>query len=221
MAGAAVAWAVLLWEAFAGGLRDHAHTAAGSPALLSAAGSWLLMTAAMMGPVMVPMVRDVARHCSGAPPTLAVAATLAGSLIVWSAVGVVVVGLAAIAPPLDAGGAPVGFGVIWLLVAGWQLTASKASALARCRAIGVPPGKADGRGWLTAGISATGWCVVSCGPAMAAMALTGHPLLLMVVLTVGLTAERVTGQSSEVSRRLAAWTVGAAVAWLVLTSVMA
>ena len=35
------------------------------------------------------------------------------------------------------------------------------------------------------------WCVASCGPAMVAMVLTGHPLLLMIGLTVGLATERV------------------------------
>ena len=81
------------------------------------------------------------------------------------------------------------------------------AALARCHAIRVPRGMADGRGRLTAGMTYSGWCVVSCGPAMVAMAVTGHPLLLMIVLTVGLTAERVAHRPVRATRRLAGWIV--------------
>jgi predicted metal-binding membrane protein len=223
VAASALAWAVLLWQTFAShaGMWGQVHTGPGYSSRPAAAGGWLLMVVAMMGPVMVPRVRYVARCCVGQGRTRVIAQTLAGALVVWTAVGLLVVGIGVVAESMDAAEAPVGFSVVWLLVAWWQLSASKASALARCRAIPVPRGRADGRGRLTAGVAYAGWCVVSCGPAMVAMAMTGHPLLLMVVLTVGLTAERVTRQPSRVTRRLAAWICGSAAVWLAITFLIA
>lgn len=214
----AVAWVLILRTP--GGFQGRHHSGADSD-YLTAAGGWLLMVVAMMGPVMVPRVRHVAQCCVGRARTRAIAETLAGALLIWTAVGVLVVGLLAVSPVLDAQDSPVTFGVVWLLVAGWQLSASKMSALARCHAIRVPRGMADGRRRLTAGVTYTGWCVVSCGPAMAAMALTGHPLLLMIVLAVGLTAERVAHRPVRTSRRLGGWIFVAAAVSLVLANVTA
>lgn len=194
----AVAWVLIL--RMPAGLQGRHHSGAD---YLTAAGSWLLMVVAMMGPVMVPRVRHVAQCCVGRARTRAIAETLTGALLIWTAVGVLVVGLLTVSPLLDARDSPVAFGVAWLLVVGWQLSASKLSALARCHAIRIPRGMTDGRGRLTAGVAYSGWCVVSCGPAMVAMALTGHPLVLMIVLTIGLTAERVAHRPVRAARRLA------------------
>lgn len=220
IAATSVAWLVILWSAVVslGSFNRHHPGVAGQSGLLAAAGNWLVMIVAMMGPVLVPRVRriaaDLGRHCSGA-----IVQTLAGALLVWSAVGVVVVGLLTVAPVFDAADAPIGFTVVWLLVAVWQLSSSKRMALARCQAVPVPP--AVGGSALGAGVAYSGWCVVTCGPAMVAMALTGHPLLLMIVLTIGLTAERVAPRPLRVTRRLAWWTVGAAAVSVVLTAVIA
>ncbi|WP_447155567.1 copper chaperone [Nakamurella sp. GG22] len=215
MAVSAVAWVLIL--RMPGALQGRHHS--GTDSYLVAAGSWLLMVVAMMGPAMVPRVRHVAQCCVGRARTHAIAETLTGALLIWTAVGVLVVGLVTVSPVLDAGNSPVAFGVAWLLVAGWQLSASKVSALARCHAIRIPRGVADGRGRLTAGVAYSGWCVVSCGPAMVAMALTGHPLLLMIVLTIGLIAERVAHRPVRVARRLAAGIALTAAACLVLAFV--
>lgn len=51
------------------------------------------------------------------------------------------------------------------------------------------------------------WCTISCGPAMVAMAWTGHSTVLMALLTVGLTAERVAWRPDKVSRLIAAGVV--------------
>ena len=56
------------------------------------------------------------------------------------------------------------------------------------------------------------WCVASCGPAMVAMALTGHPLVLMVGLTIGLATERVAARPVHAFRLVGAATAILAVA---------
>jgi hypothetical protein len=226
---AAVAWVALLWtvptevptgvptvEVPTVGAADHGalHAAAHGPApssppwsaavLGSGATAWLLMVLAMMGPVMVPRVRHVAATCVGRVRAAATAATVAGALLVWSVVGVGVIGASAVGLTLDPGRMPLAVAGVGLLVAAYQLSPAKATALSRCHAIRVPRGEADGLGRLTAGVAYSGWCVVSCGPAMVAMALTRHSLLLMVVLTVGLTAERVAHRPRRAVRRLAA-----------------
>lgn len=242
VAAAAVAWAVVLgarltgegsgaWWPGAGAGSAHgghdvvvgaagAASAVGAAAggalaparVAAAAGAWLLMVLAMMGPVMVPRVRRVARACLGRERLAATAATVAGALAVWALVGVVAVGLGTwAAPGAGAAADPLLFATVWLAVAAWQLTGAKSVALGRCHALRVSGGNALGRSWLTGGAAYAGWCVASCGPAMIAMVLTGHPLVLMAVLTAGLTAERVAHRTQLAVRRLAGGVAAAAV----------
>jgi predicted metal-binding membrane protein len=229
VAAAVVAWVILLgtrlggarsggWTGVVPGSPHGGHdvlAVAGGPAAAPvgvAAAAWLLMVVAMMGPVMVPRVRRVARGCLGRERLPATAATLAGALGVWSGVGVVAVALGTVAgagrqPAVD----PLVVATVWLVVAGWQLTPPKSAALARCHALRLPPGRATVRSWATGGAAYAAWCVVSCGPAMIAMVLTGHPLVLMAMLTVGLTAERVAHRPQRAVHRLAGGITAAAV----------
>ncbi|MFT4135208.1 DUF2182 domain-containing protein [Microbacterium sp.] len=183
----------------------HAGAVGGGGLLLAVivAGTWwVLMVVAMMGPVMVPRVRAVAQRCPGRVRTRAVAETLAGALLAWMLVGAVVVPLAVLAPPLDARAAPWAFAALWLAVVFWQLTPPKERSLRRCH--GVRPQLGAGtQSQVRPGARYAGWCALSCGPAMAAMALTGHGLLTMVVLTAGFTAERVAFRPRRAARLVA------------------
>ena len=101
---------------------------------------------------------------------------------------------------------PPAFVVVWLLAAAWQLTPWKWSALRRCHGVRVPRRETDGRARLRTGAVHGVWCGASCGPAMVAMVLTGHPLVLMVGLTIGLTTERVAARPVRAMRLVAATT---------------
>jgi predicted metal-binding membrane protein len=225
--GAAVAWVVVLGARLTvgtPGVAGPAHLGHGGDGLLEGAArppsatgavaeaaAWLLMVVAMMGPVLAPRVRRVARSCLGRERRLATGATLVGALAVWSAVGVVAVGLGGTGVTRAVPADPLLVASVWLAVAAWQLGRPKTAALRRCHTLRVPPGGTGGRPWLVAGAAYAGWCVVSCGPAMIGMALTGHPTVLMLVLTVGLTAERVAHRTQPAVRRLAGGLAAAAV----------
>ena len=224
LVGASAAAWVLAWWLTAGPNSESVHSRHDASNLaegwsaglfLIDFGMWSIMVVAMMGPVMVPRVRHVAECCVGRVRTRAIVETLVGGLIVWTIAGVLAIGLTSIGPGLDARESPISFLVVWLLVAGWQLMPSKMAAIGRCHAIRVPRGVAVGNRRLTAGMAYTSWCVVSCGPAMAAMAITGHPPLLMAALTVGFTAERVAHRPAHATRALAFGVAATALAsWL-------
>lgn len=190
----------------------HAHhggagTGAGatsSTMLPAEATTWLLMVVAMMGAVTVPRIRHVAQCCLGRARVRAIAQTSAGVLLAWSAVGIPVLALVAVAPAIDARGTPLAFAGVWLVAAAWQVTPWKITALRRCHRTRVPRGMAAGPARVAAGAAYGGWCAASCGPAMAAMALTGHPMAMMALLTAGLTAERLAHRPHRVARRVAA-----------------
>lgn len=214
------AWVVLLGSVTWGpmvGFGDagagHAHhggadmRAVATPSSLSlpaAATAWLLMVVAMMGAVTIPRIRHVAQCCLGRARVRAIAQTSAGVLLAWSAVGVPVLGMAALVPTLDAERLPLAFAGVWLAAAAWQLTPWKIMALGRCHQTRVPRGLADGAARVAAGARYGGWCAASCGPAMAAMALTGHPMAFMVLLTAGFTAERLVHRPHRAVRHVAA-----------------
>ena len=222
----AAAW-VLAWWLTAGPTSESLHSRhdvgnlveGWSPGpFLVDIGMWSIMVVAMMGPVMVPRVRHVAECCVGRVRIRAILETLVGALLVWIIAGVLAIGLTSVAPGLDARESPISFLVVWLLVAGWQLMPSKTAAIGRCHAVRVPRGVAVGSRRLTAGIAYTSWCVVSCGPAMAAMAITGHPPLLMAALTFGFTAERVVHRPAHATRVLAVGVAATALATWLLAS---
>jgi len=225
VAASAAAW-VLAWWLTAGSNEGSLHRphddsnvaeAWSLGTLLVRVGIWSIMVVAMMGPVMVPRVRHVAACCMGRVRTRAILETLGGALLVWVIVGVIAIGLVIAAPGFDVRDSPISFLFVWLLVAGWQLMPSKLASIGRCHAVRVPRGVAVGNRRLTAGMAYTSWCVVSCGPAMVAMAITGHPPLLMVALTIGLTAERVVHRPARAARMLAFGVAATALVSLVLS----
>jgi hypothetical protein len=218
---ALVAWLVIVTPGFVGSgsvapmHHDH-HDMVPTDGLATfdrmvpAASAWLFMLAAMMLPILVPRVRRVASCCVGVVRNRAIAETVAGALLPWCALGVGVVVVVSAIPSASGGRLPVQHVVTWLAVAGWQLSPMKRTALRRCCVVQVPRGAEDRWLRVRAGASHSVWCTVSCGPAMVAMAWTGHSTGLMALLTVGLTAERVALRPDQVSRLLAAGVVTAA-----------
>lgn len=205
--------APLPWSHHAGAVADGGLLLA----VLVAGAWWLLMVVAMMGPVMVPRVRSVAQRCPGRVRTRAIAETLTGALLVWMLVGAVVVPLAVLAPPLDARAAPWAFAGLWLAVVVWQLAPLKERGLRRCHLVRLQLG-AGTQSQVRPGALYAGWCALSCGPAMAAMALSGHTLAMMAVLTAGFVAERVAFRPRRAARLVAvAIAVAAASELLVAT----
>jgi hypothetical protein len=182
--------------------------APGGPAV-----DWLLMTSAMMMPIAGRRIRSVVLACEPPVRVLAGATTLAGFLVAWMLAGAVVVGATAALPALTFGANPLGFVAVWWLAALWQLTPARARALERCHRVRMAR-RRRARQWLP-GLDYGRWCVAACGPAMAAMAVTDTPLLVMAGMTVALVAERSAFRPRRVTRVIAlampAWALTAAV----------
>ena len=196
----------------AGHHMPSASTPSAAESYLHAGTAWSSMVLAMMLLVGVPRVRYVAAVCPGRIRTRAIAQTVAGVVLVWLVLGMVVSVIPVVVPTVTAGGATVAFVAIWLVAAAWQLTPWKWTALLRCHSVRVPRRDADGWARVGAGAVHGAWCVASCGPAMVAMVLTGHPLVLMVGLTIGLATERVATRPARAIRLVAATTAALALA---------
>jgi predicted metal-binding membrane protein len=181
------------------------------------ASMWMLMLPAMMLPVFVPRVRRVAASVIGTARQRSILQTLAGWLAVWTGVGVVVVAMAAVVPDVDVAARPVVSVLCWLPAVLWQFSLWKRRALIRCHGVAVPPGLDDGWKRVKAGARQTRWCAVSCGPAMATMALTGHSLVIMMTLTIGLLAERIGFRPGRIANRLGVGMVAVASITALLT----
>lgn len=195
LTGAVIAWIALLGMSLptgAGGAATHVHnslpptgtvTDAAAAASVEAltfgwVGGWLLMTAAMMWPLIAPTVDRVSRAAYPRWRIALTATTLATATALWLALGLV----AALAAQL--GSVPVGS-------AWWQLaflgvaavawgSARRSRLLAKCAKLPpIAPGGA--RGLKTAvRIGAVSWnrCALLCGPLMIAMVVGHNPVVL-------------------------------------------
>jgi predicted metal-binding membrane protein len=228
-AGVALAWVALV-AAHLGGSAHHAapapapmehagHAAhlhggvsapAASPSFAGSLALWVLMTLAMMGPVLLPAVRHVALNSLRWRRQRAVAAFLLPYLLVWAAVGAVALGVVAAVPGARSVAA---LAAILAVAAAWQVSPFKRRALLGChRTVPLPP-----RGWkATAGCATFGLrhglsCVASCWALMLVMAVSpaGH-LLWTVGLTAVVCAERYLPRPRRTSRRAAAVLAAAA-----------
>ncbi len=215
VAAAATAWVAVVAHGInhgAGAAAGHAYhsgaTSGMGERLATGASAWLAMVVAMMVPVLVPRVRRVARCCVGRVRDPAIAQTVAGAALPWFALGATVVPVVAVLPAVTPGASV----AAWATAAAWQVAPPKRVALRRCHAVRIPRGVGDGWPRLRAGAAHGCWCVVSCGPLMAVMAWTGHPVAFAVLLTVGLVAERVAHRPDRPSRRLAAAVVALSLA---------
>jgi predicted metal-binding membrane protein len=158
--------------------RPHAHHG-------SRLANWMLMTVAMMLPLVVPQVRFVADRSLWRRRHRAIAGFLIGYLAIWFLVGIAV----SFVEPT-----PVLAAAAFAVAGTWQLTRYKRVAMASChRPMPLAP-----RGWradrdcIRYGWMVGTYCVASCWALMFACAMAGHHLVAMVGVTAVMYAERYT-----------------------------
>lgn len=208
------------------GLHDHGgHGPLGPPrpaGVWAAWTWWLLMVSATMLPVAARAAGRVARGSLWRRRHRAMLEYLLGYLVVWALCGLALVGLVAALRP--GGPAPWVQPVVLATAAGWHTTSVRCRVLRRCGATGfvaVHTWRAD-RDCVAAGLTYGRRCVLTCGPAMAAMAFD-HGLTVMVVVTAVLWRERAPGPNPDqrVGRRGQAYSLAALAAvaalWALLT----
>lgn len=172
LAISACAWLALL--------QPHAHHLHGGFTL------WVLMTLAMMLPVVVFPIRTAAERSLWRRRHRAIAGFLIGYLAMWCLAGVVVA-------LFDIHGRIAG-GVAFAVAGAWQLTRWKRLALNAChRTMPLAPSgwRAD-RDCVRYGWRTGTRCVISCWALMLACALTGHALLATAFVMAVMLIERYT-----------------------------
>jgi predicted metal-binding membrane protein len=197
---AGLAWLALglmpLASVGAGPHEHHAMAMAAETGFVSswsaAWSHWALMVAAMMLPVVAPLVRTVALRSLWTRRQRSAGAFLAGYVVLWVAVGAVL-----LAPLVALDAYPLGpawlVGML-LVAAGWQVSAPRRRLLRRCGSLrmGAADGTAADVDCARAGVRSGARCLATCGPPMLAM-LAGHSLWLMAGLLGVLLSERSRG----------------------------
>lgn len=175
-------------------------------------GMWVAMTAAMMLPSLVPMLRRYRQAVGAAAPSRLGGLTTyvgTGYFLAWVALGVAILplGLAlaqtGLRVPAWARAVPLLAGVAVLLAGGLQLTAWKARRLACCRTAPV-------HGQELSATAAAAWrlglrlgwhCITCCAPLMGALLVAGvMDLRAMAAATLAITAERLAPAGERVAR---------------------
>ena len=164
----AVAWAAMF--------RPHAQHGARLT-------NWIVMTVAMMLPLVIGPARFVAERSLWRRRHRAIAGFLIGYLAMWVFVGIAV-------SFLEPG--PVPAAVAFAVAGVWQLTRTKRVAMAAChRAMPLAPhGWRADRDCIGYGLMVGTYCVVSCWALMLACALMGHHLVAMAGISAFLYADR-------------------------------
>ena len=157
-------------------------------------GEWALMIAAMMLPLLVPMIGHVAYRSFVPRRDRAVGLFVGGYVLTWLAVGVVAcVVLIVVRGALASLGLAPAFGLIGCTAAAlWQLSPAKRRAVNRCHGTVAlrPFGAAADADALQFGFLHGGRCVRACLPTMALPLLGGHSLAAMATIFAILLAER-------------------------------
>ncbi|HEY4042803.1 MAG TPA: DUF2182 domain-containing protein [Rhodopila sp.] len=182
----------LLCTSVAFGASQPFFSGAWSTAWLPLTGNlagWVLMTIAMMAPLIVLPVRHVAFRSFRDRRHRAIGEFLAGYFGVWIGFGVVLI---AMLQSVGLGGRDVIPAVGYLMAAAWQLTPSKRIALWRChRTVPLAP-----EGWLADlaclrfGIGIGASCLASCWALMALPMLASHGLGSMACIEAAMIHER-------------------------------
>jgi predicted metal-binding membrane protein len=194
-----------------------------SGAAASFLGMWTVMMAAMMLPVLVPMLWRYRRAVAGARQARLAGLTArvaVGYFLVWTAFGMAAfplgVALAAMEmeQPALARAVPLAVGVVVLIAGVLQFTAWKAHYLACCR-------ETLGRGRTVPADAGTAWrhglrlglscSVCSAGFTAALLAVGIMNLRAMAVVTAAITAERLAPSGERVARAIGAIVNGAGV----------
>jgi predicted metal-binding membrane protein len=165
---------------------------------------WLLMSAAMTFPAVLPAAQHVAANSFRRRRSPAVGVFLGAYLLLWLAFGIAAETALA---PLRGGPAYIIFSLALAVAAAYELTPVKRWAVNRChRTTPLPPSGLPG----IASVARFAWingsgCVASCGPAMLAMLLapTAQPLA-MAAFTVAMSYGRLTRRPRTGRRRVAA-----------------
>jgi predicted metal-binding membrane protein len=185
---------------------------------------WVVMVAMMlpmMLPSAIPMLGRYRRSVAGTTRTrLGWLTTLAsaGYVLVWAALGTLAFPLGAAAEHA----APAVIGLVVLLAGALQLTAWKARTLARCRE--TPAREATAREATLPADTGAAWrhgvqlglrCARSCANLMAVPVVLGvMDLRAMAVVTVAITAERLSPAGERVARGTGALLIGGALLWI-------
>jgi predicted metal-binding membrane protein len=180
-AGVGAIWISLVTMQWSGSHALHA---------LPPIAGWMLMSAAMMVPTVLPALRHLAFNSLRVRRRRAMLVFLAAYLLAWMVFGVAA--LAADRALRSAGAATTPLLVACLLLAAaWQLTPIKRRAIIGCRrSVPLPPTgwKAD-EACARFAIWQAGHCMVVCWPVMLMMAVLGHQVTAMIALTLWLVAE--------------------------------
>jgi predicted metal-binding membrane protein len=167
----------------------------------AAALGWILMLAAMMGPLLAPMVTYVAARSFVDRRDLAVGEFVAGYAVVWIvAAGVALVALLMLHALTLYAGVAAWSGCFGAATAAlWQLSGRKRRALNRCH--GVIPLRASGPAadWdsVRFGLLHGSRCVRACAPTMFLTMGGSHALMTMAVVFAVLLAERTSSRPRQ------------------------
>ena len=172
-------------------------------------GHWVLMVLAMMLPVAAPHVRVVAMRSLRSRGHRAAVVFLLGYVALWITAGAVLLAaLVALGTEHLDGAWLVG---ILLVAAAWQVSGPRKRVLRRCGflRLGAAAGVAADLNCARAGLRSGLQCMVTCWPAMLAMAVS-HDLLLMAGLLAVMLTERARGANPmrRAGRPLEAWALG-------------
>lgn len=152
--------------------------------------AWVVMAALMMLPVTLPAIRHVAFNSFRHRRIRAMAIYLAVYLLVW--IGFGVLALAAVSAGMRVGLTARDLTVSTLIVAAlWQLAPYRQRAILGCRQAAAlsPRGLRADAACAHFAVQQALHCMLVCWPAMLLMAIIGHHLAPMAVLTLILIAE--------------------------------
>lgn len=190
---AALAVVALAWLLFAGlhGLRLLRIPPAGFDAgVLAIVGSVVVMTAAMMGPLALPVARHVAQNSLRARRDQAVLLFLGSYVAVWTTFSLVSLAIIVVGGAAAVGRATGPWLVFFVLAValGWQLSATKRRILRSCqRPVPLPArGRAATVGSIRFGVVFGGRCIASCWALMLLMLLPSTNHLLWAIVVAGL-----------------------------------
>jgi predicted metal-binding membrane protein len=182
-------------------------------ATLAFLGMWAVMMAAMMSPLLLPMLRRYRRALGGTPPACRAALTTlvgAGYFCVWIGLGAAVFPLGVVLAALTIGCAALARGVPFatagiVLAAGLlQLSRWKTHQLARCRALETlgDPSREPGAAWrhgLKLGIQ----CCYCCAGFTAILLVVGlMNLPAMALMTLASALERLAPAGVRIARAI-------------------
>lgn len=163
-----------------------------APTFLLSVGLWVVMATAMMLPTALPAARSISLNGKWKRRQRGPALFAIGYLVVWSAVGALLLSAVWLIGPKATG--PLAISGALAIAAVWESTRWKRLCLRACHRLrSLPPDgwRAD-RASVREGIRNGVWCTGSCGPMMVVMALAPHSggLWLMLLLSAVVSAEK-------------------------------